>query len=1675
MQSQVWNLPQVCKSFPENHDVLVDRDHVLTQIESFFERNKLVVYEGESGAGSTTLLAQFALANPRNTISLFIKTTSRMAYDPDVLREDLCQQLNWALREQDLPESEISSDVLLRNLLNKLSREAKRSNKIYYFVVDGLDKLSVIHPHIMTQIAAMLPWGVERFRLLLSGQAEQLPIPDGNAPKTASIPFFSSGEVTQFFEGIIDETQAQRVYRNFKLPGRLATVRRLLLDCEDRAQLLDNLPRNYPILFEMEWEKTNRRDAEQSQLLALLAHDHREHTVSDLSDLTEITPDAVQEKLERLRFIELKPHGTIEGDLVVEWASEEYREFAANKLHHLRKGVQQLRIDKLIQTNASTQGSEATASLIELTNYLEEANRHADILNYLNPETLSQMLDRSHSLALVQRKTGAGIQAAVQEKLDGPLMQLSIQQATLNSLEGAKIWSSEIEAHIALGDFAAAQALTQATTLHAERFHQLAVIAKARDKKGLPADLEISEEIAQLFEMIDPTELGEDAVEIASDLLSTHPDLAMQLVEKANQTSGENALDWAFARLSVAAMATSGDEDEHPVDSPERLKAERLRNRIQDPGAQQFSTVASLLYGYGKYSAKRILDEVAQLNSAGDQLFVLRNWAMGNAEHENAAQVLEGALDILIGTTDYVPTARDLRQLAAPLPFLASYDDAKKLVARFAGLRETLEHRSTTDDDIALQLLMARTEVKYDTEAAGNRMLAIYFDLCDVSDLTIKSGCLARLMSALSDIDLENNSVTPDDLLESVRRDLEATFESILQITAEQHDATKAIIRPLIRTHPDLALQWIARLNTHYRRDAALLDFVTAASRAPESTFALAPIEEALRRFKDKELRDVALLRLIRRLDAMAQQKTDKGQTLEFCSLLPTLSRVKEIEGLERRCLGYCLALSLWSHHKDPNFDGLRDNWHHSLEAAWNAIDAQWQKIDVGFKIVAELSEQFPEQAELFMKKTSEVRRDATIDNGTTAGSYLANLYLSIRTYAGLLPRKVATPNDYERLVEVIEDVPSSEDRIKLWSDLALRCHLMKEMERCNEITDRFIRPLLARLHVGINSDCHARCVVISSAALYVAHGATGQETIQALATFHRNEACESVCRFLLYSSAPSDPCTPMPGQGLPISWPQAADVCVMLNIMTSDGAILHYMTRLVDCVLHRSSRITGEQRTDLIGKLEEIAKTKLPAPDGIEHQGYCIACHAQIARLKSNNQNWEGLINAGRQLPNTADIVHVLCTIAAVMPPRSHAAREDLLEEIRGIVATIPTLRDRFERYELLAETADRISPDLAKKYIKEAMENALKEAQTHEQQASAMEGPTGSGAYTAARRFIDLAHRINSEYATHLMALADTEPVRQGLKSALKERVEHLNLRKRVADERQLEEDLSVHEVEEWSRLAWSLLGQLNAGRLQTWRRSEARDFVRVAALAPIEESYSLLSWTFENTVRRHRNTDQARELLHPLFEATLQGAQLALRVSARSASQLEHARQEAQASSADIIDIGERAQALERIETWIEKEIENTLKICDPYLGPSDVCDILRLVSRHHPDCQVEIMISYEHLKKEAIAQPWQETFKRHWRHNADQSPPDTQIIVIGFGKEGKSPIHARWWLTENSGLSTGTSYNGFGSRSDSIEQLSYEQTREKEENFDKYAHRRVRDHNGERISVETFTMD
>jgi hypothetical protein len=56
--------------------------------------------------------------------------------------------------------------------------------------------------------------------------------------------------------------------------------------------------------------------------------------------------------------------------------------------------------------------------------------------------------------------------------------------------------------------------------------------------------------------------------------------------------------------------------------------------------------------------------------------------------------------------------------------------------------------------------------------------------------------------------------------------------------------------------------------------------------------------------------------------------------------------------------------------------------------------------------------------------------------------------------------------------------------------------------------------------------------------------------------------------------------------------------------------------------------------------------------------------------------------------------------------------------------------------------------------------------------------------------------------------------------------------------------------------------------------------------------------------------------------------------------------------------------------------------------------------------------------------ALSKPWEDAFRTFWIRvvSATQDPPDTQIIVAGTDPRGAAPVHDRWLLTNNGGLTS-----------------------------------------------------
>lgn len=1646
IQAEVMDLTVVCQSFPRMPVPEVHRDNILSTMDAVFGgETELVVVEGEEGIGKTTLLAQFARRHPGRALSLFARATSHWTYDPHVLRYDLCNQLQWVLHQEELTTTSMADDAFLRSRLIELRRRARRRKETFYFVVDGLDEVPEEHSHIRGLISDMLPWGLSGFRFLLAGELGRLSheIPQGVPSKPFPVSYFSLDETVKYLGDLVqDHSLLEEIHRICRgIPGYLSSVRRSLTQPGMTVQsLLNEMANKPPDFFEIEWRRVRSDDERQMILLAILAHDRKRHRLEDLGRVLDMTLSAIQELLRDLKFVTVDDRSR-----EASFVSESFRRFAANRLQDCEGEVRKLLIDDLFRDPGSQR------SLAYLPGYLEWAGRKEDLLGYLSPENFARLLTNAESLSPVLQTADLGVRTAIDLRRDGDLMRFALQRSAMKELGGAEVWRSEVEAQMALRDYESALTLAQTTVLQEDRLHLLAVIARAKREQGLAPEPELMEQIRQLCGQIDATALGDRAIDVASDLIYSDFDLAIDFVEKATSAGGdmdENALDWAFAKLSIAAHAIPREQTE-TTDCIESIRA-----RIKNPKLRWFSAAASFLLG--DYSAVEVVAHAKQLESAGEGLFLLRQWALDNKEREDAAQVVDFALSLLIKTTEYSPNARDYLEIAAPLPFIDDVREAKELVGRLDGQRGAIERKGPTEDYVGLQLLLAQAEAKYDFEAARSRLVDVYLYINELGDLATKTACMAKLAASLIDIDPEKQ-LEPDEGIHSlVREELKSDIEQLLAGTAEHYHATRAIVRVLARVLPSMALKVALDLNTEGRRDLALLELVESSVQVPVSEIDLAFVRESIDRIVDPDLRDETLVKVIERAFAAQENLQVAAQ-----GSLPFITRIKDIQDVTSRCRAYCLAYRLLMRCNFDKYSQLASNLLRRLKADWQIIDRDWHRVDVGFKIAESLASESLEIGREYLELTDEFRRDVFLDTFTAAWTYIASLRLAIRAYAGLLPRSLNTEDDEGALGRLIRQIPSTGKQVELWAELALRCHARGRLQDCRRIVTQHVKPLLQAM-LGQDASSRSAAIVKAAPALYCAHGPTALDLVLELPPSGRDAAYRRICLFLLRKKPPSDPYQSVSGQAYDVTFEELVDVCGLLEGLEEDRAIVRFVRHIADSII-RNRSFTREQKADIANRLDKVIDKKLPNPRYIKHEGYRICARVQVARiLRAGHQTWIDLINSARTIRNLADRALTLSVVAFSMPYKLRSRRANTIEEAKGLIERIPTILDRVSRYEAFAEMALDKDPPLARQCLQSAMNTAV-----------TSETPQ---LYSAQRRIIDLAYRFDPDLAGSLASLADDDPARWRIRANLQRRLQILDLKKKMIE--QAPPDLDAINESMYPQASWKLLGALNAGRGSLANLPQMRKTIAIAARLPLRRSYSMLAWTIENAVQRFAKTPSAVACLRPMFDAALRGVELAAEMAKRSSTELLRAKtgviKQRETKSA-LIRAHDREGAIQFLREWFADEVRDYLKICDPYFGPDDL-EILHILQSVSPKCKVQILTSIVHQRQKGVRTPWSETYRNHWRIQvADQDPPETEVIIAGTEPGGKLPIHDRWWLTHGAGIRLGTSYHDLGGeRSSEISSLSQEEAEEREREVDQYLRRVRRQHGNARLIYESFTL-
>jgi hypothetical protein len=807
---------------------------------------------------------------------------------------------------------------------------------------------------------------------------------------------------------------------------------------------------------------------------------------------------------------------------------------------------------------------------------------------------------------------------------------------------------------------------------------------------------ELIDSIRVLYDQIDHRNLGDRALEIASDLVYAAPTLAVQMVEQATEgESDEN--DVAIARLALnAPRNATADADDDP--------AKEIRAKIRSPKLKEFIEAASLQIR--DTSARQVFRKIDQLSSAEQKLFFLRQWTVQNRRREDAWEVVEAALNCATRATEYTPNARDMREIASPLPFVSDETRLRQLVGMFAANKGNFERHGPTVDYVRLLLLLARSEYRFDRCRGRSWFEEVYLHTADISDLAIRAECYARYLVALDIADGEKWLESTDKLHSLAEAELTKATQELLQVTAFHDTVFSGIVRALAVTRLDLAIQIALSLNTEPRRDASLVELIDARMATEHPQGGLANVRQVLNRIANPDERAEAIFKALDRTRRRRSIPVEWGtQVLQF------LDPIKSIIDPEVRCRCltrvYFIQATTDRDQHEKSIAAVMEQ----LVASLKAIDNGWEQVRAAFSAAAFLAPLSADHARALLQFADAAKHNALLQTENAAGAYIGTILLAFTAYAGLLRKGIADDQDVRRLEELVNRIPSNGERAGVWADLALRAYATNKPQLAQRIVNEHVRPLLQILR-SENIEYASQIVARVFPALYCCFPVSARDDLRPLPEHLQDLAQFLTCRFIFRRHGEFDPFDTSPNAVFDVDYDRAMQVCELVEQMHRDDIAYFALRDLVYSLSHprQRDRLSREQTATLVAKISEFVERKFPNLRYIKHEGYRICVRALVERLRRQPAAvWDNLGVDAQGLPNVSDKVFVLCEIASACQSRERQKGRDLLELAHQIAQTIPCVYDRVARTAMVAKEACEIDPGFGKRLLESGMKLAL------------------------------------------------------------------------------------------------------------------------------------------------------------------------------------------------------------------------------------------------------------------------------------------------------------------------------------------------------------------------------
>lgn len=1587
MDSKVLTVIDECYVMPAVKENEIQREYYQTIDEIFKPGNNVVVIEGESGCGATTLVSQYARHYPNDTIALFVVGSQRMSYSQEQIFDVLGRQIAAYLKK-DMNDIPLVGENEFNQLLIILARTV-RWQKPVTFVIDGLAQLPQDEEGTIKKIIQGLPTVTSgKFRYLLTGSEDIFRKYFDNSVrlKPWQIPRFTLSETAILLrDHNLSQTEISEVQQACQgSPGKIESIKRLLSSGFSVKDIFASKSGVAPDFVELEWGSLKDKTEVEEIALAIICFGQIEFTIEKLANIIKCDKSQIFELASRALFLKLIP-----GEEKLEFVSELHRKYCEAKLGHKKQEAIALIVRQLIENPSDNE------SLRLLPAYYEQQRNYEDLLKYVDTSYYNKLLSVDRSIQSLKQKATLAVSAAISLDDFMKIYQFGLSSSVIGGLERVQTGRAEVEALLAMKEYGQALERAARATTAEDKLNLYVIIAKSRRKNNVACDL--LPEIERLTALISGKNIGERAFEIASDLIVISPELAFSLIDGSSENQTE-ALTKKFAAATLASSFMKGRvvEINAGMDTTEKQNPEYSRN---EELLKQFAH--QIYLSVGNFSAADVISHVDKLGIDA-KVKMLREWVKVNFKKQDAVNVVDYILSNIISETKYSPKVVDLLDLSI---VLAKIDDKEKLISLHRSFKSQLgliKDKTTSEDLVQLEMSLAIAQEKIDESLATNSVVDLILKVMEIEDVSTRINCIAWLLVGVNKMNQEGQWKVKDKIDEMLLHYLENDLDVVLNNTAGQVVICKSALKALAEVMPEKAIDTCSRFNTCANRDLAYT--VVAVNLSGHGDFVKASI--ALNKISDQNAREVAVVRMLESIERRADRLDPSASKI--------LGALIGCENYDQFCEGAIVAIRLLS-----KWVGVLDAFHskliNSFKERVTQIDDECKKIKLIYEMSSALAVSDVECAKSFFDLAEDERKTSSIENYEAQSIRSLCISLTIRSGAWLIPFEGLKSDYLDRIGFLIDKDNSPIRRVKMWADLAMRASDKKNHELCRHIFKGKIRPILE--DVSLPKYQKKVAIIVGFPVMFIFSEAEAIDYLKDLGETERNKALHNTVEWIIKGCSLLDPYQESNTDGTALDYDEILKACSAASKLSIDYMVFSAINYIVDCVLGKSkSHLTIQHKQNIHDKMMDIISSKLPDMSNITHDGYVIAAKASVARIANSpgKADWEMFVSQVSDISNAADRAATYGLVAKYIPTKFSEVGNVAWNLAKTAISEIPSDYDNVSRSSWIATLAKDKDIALAKEFIKNAysLTSKLKDE---------------NFACDSRRRIIDLASNVDESFANKLVDEFENDEVRIRSRLESRQQLAIENARNDVIKNKG--EKISEKILPE---VAWSHLGRLNAHRVSPLPRKDLEVYLKKAALLPIEMSFPVYSWIIENigvrlhdTLRINAKSKSDTSIMELMLERNLMAAELAdsLLERLRSDKNLQ-GRVINEGGENFVVRSGLRNEAFDFIAGWLASLPEyGEIIICDPYFKPESI-EVLHFISGIRRDASLIVLTSMEGRSID------QDEYYKAWKRITDDPQVNAQIIFVGRDGDGKSPIHDRWWLHCNSGLRVGTSVDSIG---------------------------------------------